>query len=47
MQDAIFYVAADGESRHAVQQPGDAFLLMRVDGAGCLWSDAIRLPHQI
>ena len=36
--------SADGESWHAAQQPGDAFLRMRVEGAGGLWSDAIHLP---
>lgn len=37
--------SADGESWHAVQQPGDTFLRMRVEAADGLWSDAIRLPR--
>ena len=35
--------SADGESWHAVQQPGDAFLRMRVRNSGGVWSDAFRL----
>ena len=35
--------SADGESWHAAQQPGDAFLRMRVRNSGGVWSDAFRL----